>query len=566
MDLRREIQNIKNENKSNIDKKDKETFSKWLDGEKISEVDYENILDKMQECIDLGDGIKSFYYYDVLSVKGGKFGAYSFAFDFNNGFLKKFPSEFQIFLKELSYQKAIKEISKELERINILPIKYDASEEEIVNTILEIYNKYKENSQLVEFSFSRKWLLVFDRMNNMKYKHIIKTENVDRYVGYIIIYNELKNNKILWSESFNDVFEKLGIFDYNFYIKICGDYNIKYEIVHKNQNTCFMYLNDKDYEKFKEDVSRYHDLSKRMLTPIFNQFKEEFLSKTSLLVYGSYENDKKAEILNSIIDSLLIKNPDWKYRNIEFYVIESSSVPSVTVLYENLIFKFSISKMKNEKGIFEWQFYVSNDDCYSYIDRYTSSKLLVEDATTNIDLSLPKIDASRKSSVSNSAMMGGLLFGTTGAIAGAASAMERNAKIDQYNINNEPIIHTVKYKEYSLSFYAGSGNDYFAYPYIMKVTSKETLVQLSNKINNNKLSFEELCEKLKESNYIVLKKLKEEYISLDCKIKEKETEIEKYKYSLFGKKAVIKKKLIEEINLLNIKISYIKNILNEKSD
>ena len=123
MDLRREIQNIKNENKSNIDKKDKETFSKWLDGEKISEVDYENILDKMQECIDLGDGIKSFYYYDVLSVKGGKFGASSFAFNFNNGFLKKFPSELQIFLKELSYQKAIKEISKELERINILPIK-----------------------------------------------------------------------------------------------------------------------------------------------------------------------------------------------------------------------------------------------------------------------------------------------------------------------------------------------------------------------------------------------------------------------------------------------------------
>ena len=53
MDLRREIQNIKNENKSNIDKKDKETFSKWLDGEKISEVDYENILDKMQECIQI---------------------------------------------------------------------------------------------------------------------------------------------------------------------------------------------------------------------------------------------------------------------------------------------------------------------------------------------------------------------------------------------------------------------------------------------------------------------------------------------------------------------------------
>ena len=51
-----------------------------------------------------------------------------------------------------------------------------------------------------------------------------------------------------------------------------------------------------------------------------------------------------------------------------------------------------------------------------------------------------------------------------------------------------------------------------------------------------------------------------------CKIKEKETEIEKYKNSLFGKKAVIKKKLIEEINVLNIKISYIKNILNEKSD
>lgn len=44
MDLRREIQNIKNENKSNIDKKDKETFSKWLDGEKISEVDYENCI------------------------------------------------------------------------------------------------------------------------------------------------------------------------------------------------------------------------------------------------------------------------------------------------------------------------------------------------------------------------------------------------------------------------------------------------------------------------------------------------------------------------------------------
>lgn len=555
MDLRTEI---KQRGIDNEDTFDKSIFDRWLNGEKINKEDYEFILDKMQESINhKNEFIDKFYFYDILNKRYRGRGWMIFH---NN--LDIYPKEFAIFIKEKEYQNDLKHLNEVLENMSMNPLNYNLTEEDVVSAIIEIFYKYK-NGELVDDGEGLKFTFaILDRIKSKEYLHIKKNKTyestcVNPYIMYIIMINELKKKNTLWFQEYYEIFRKMKICSFDDdYQKVCDNYEIKYD-----KDSGYIYLDDNKYEESKNEIDKYKNLSKKLMSVIFESFKEEFSLYSTLLSYGSKENQERIKILESVIDSLFIKNPDWKYRNINFYVIESMNLPHIIVLYESLLFQFTICLTKDENGLTHWEFRLRNG--YSYIDKNKECELTSKDTTMDIDLSLPNISQSKKASVSNSAMIGGLLFGTAGAIAGASSAIEKNAKIDAFNANNTPIIHTAKYKEYSLTFTISGGTDnYFLY----SVRRKESITQLqalASKINATELSYTELIKKLRNSNNYVIDKLKEEYTNLYKVYKEKNTELGQYKHAIIGNKLRQKNLLNEEISKLESKLSYIKKSLNK---
>ena len=555
MDLRMEI---KQRGIDNEDAFDKSIFDRWLNGEIINKEDYEFILDKMQESIDHeNEFIDKFYFYDILDKRYKGRGWMIFHKN-----LDIYPKEFAIFIKEKEYQNDLKQLNEVLESLGMNTLNYNLTEKDVVSTIMEIFYKYK-NGELVykdeglKFTFN-----LLDRIKNKDYLHIKKYKTyestcVETYIMYVIMINELKKKNTLWFHEYYELFREMKICSFDDdYQKVCNNYEMKYD-----KDKGFIYIDDDKYEESKNEIDKYKNLSKEIMSVIFESFKEEFLLHSTLLSYGSKENQERIKTLESVIDSLFIKNPDWKYRNINFYVIESMNLPHIIVLYESLLFQFTICVTKDENGLAHWKFKLRKG--YSYIDKDKECKLTGKDATMDIDLSLPNISQSKKASVGNSAMIGGLLFGTAGAIVGASSAIEKNAKIAAFNANNTPIIHTAKYKEYSLTFTISGGTDKYSFSSVRRKESITQLQELDSKINSTELSYTELIKKLKNSNNYVIDKLNEEYTNLYKLYKEKNTELSQYKHAIIGNKLRQKNLLNQEISKLESKLVYIKKFLEK---